>query len=182
VPPFTLENELSEQKHTPEERAVIALSHAAEFCNLIAQARRYKAHGCWEGSAFRSHPCGLVADTIKLTNHWHVDNLGTVYITDGAGWDTRSICRDSCAHGDPHPHAIGGSELQVWRCGRWADAAYEQALRPRLLEILTAAARHVEAAQAEERRQQEESSAARERQFQNSMQAAIAKATGVPQP
>jgi hypothetical protein len=165
-------------QHTPEQRAELALSNSEAFCNLIAQARQYKAPGYWEGSAFRSHPCGLVADTIKLTNHWHVDQLGTIYITDGAGWDTRSICRESLAHGDPHPHAIEGSELQVWRCGRWADAAYEQALRPRILEILTAAARHVEAAQVAERACRQEEEAARERAFQNSMQAAIAKATG----
>lgn len=169
---------MSAAKHTPEERAAMAIANSTACCDLLALARMYKAPGWWEGSAFRSHPCGLVVDTIKLTNHWHVDDLCTIYITDGAGWDTRNVCRDSFAHGDPHPRAIEGRALQVWRCGRWTDPAYEQALRPRLLEILTAAARHIEEAEAARRSREEEAAAARERQFQSSMQAAIAKATG----
>lgn len=168
------------EQRTPEQRAELALVSQDECCNLLAQARQYKAPGWWQGSAFRSHPCGLVVDTIKLTNHWHVDQLCTIQITDGAGWDTRNICRDSFAHGDPHPRPIEGRALQVWRCGRWSDVSYEQALRARLLEILTAAARHVEAARAEEARREQEAAAARERSFQNSMQAAIAKAAGSP--
>lgn len=165
-------------QHTPRERAENALGDSVVFCNLLAQARQYKAPGWWEGSAFRRHPCGLVADTIKLTNHWHVDDLCDICITDGAGWDVRNVCRDSFSHSDPHPQPIEGGSLQVWRCGRWADAQYEQALRPKLLEILTAAATHVEAAEGRERQREEaERLQAAERHAALTANA-IAKATG----
>lgn len=165
-------------KHTPAERAELALTNSATFCNLLAQARQYKAPGWWQGSAFRSHPCGLVVDTIKFTNCWHVDDLCDIAITDGSGWDTRGVCRDSFAHGDPHPKPIEGGALQVWRCGRWADPLYEEQLRARVLAILTATAEHVEQAQQREMEAQEAERAAAAERHQRMADAALAKATG----
>lgn len=163
---------------TPAERAQLALRNSSEFCRLTAEARIYKAAHVWSGSAFRSHPVGLVVGTIKLTNHWHVDNLCTIEITDGSGWDVLSICNDSFAHGDPHPSPIEGHALKVWRCGEWANAQYEQTLQPKLLEILTAAAEHIEAVL-----QKKNERAEAERQMQATRDAqmesvALAKAVG----
>jgi hypothetical protein len=160
------------------QRAELALTNSAEFCRLVSQARQYRAKGWWDGSAFRRHPCGLVVDTVKLTNYWNVDDLCDIQITDGAGWDTRGVCRDSLAHGDPHPKPIEGGALQVWRCGRWADPLYEEQLRTRLLAILTAAAEHIEQAQARECAEQEAAQAAADAKRQHVTAAALAKAAG----
>lgn len=160
------------------QRAELALTNSAEFCNLLSQARQYRARGWWDGSAFRRHPCGLVVDTIKLTNHWHVDDLCDITVTDGAGWDTRSVCQDSFAHGDPHPRPVEGGALQVWRCGRWADPLYEEQLKTRLLAILTAAAEHVQQAQEREHAEQEAARAEALVKHQQLAAAALAKATG----
>lgn len=163
---------------TPAARAALALIHSEEFCNLLAQARQYKAPGWWDGSAFRSHPCGLVIDTIKLTNHWHVDNLCTIEITDGAGWDAQGVCQDSFAHGSPHPQPIEGGSLTVWRCARWADPQYEEALKTRLLAILTAAAEHVAQAQEREQRATEAQRYAERQERQQMAAVALSKAAG----
>lgn len=159
----------------PAQRAELALTNSAEFCNLLYQARQYRASGWWDGSAFRRHPCGLIVDTIKLTNHWHVDDLCTIEITDGAGWN-RNVCQDSFAHGDPHPRPIEGGELQVWRCGCWADPLYEEQLKRRVLVILTAAAEHVQQAQWRERAEQEAARAEAALKHQRLAASALAKA------
>jgi hypothetical protein len=163
---------------TASERAELALTNSAEFCSLLSQARQHRASGWWEGSAFRRHPCGLVVDTIKLTNHWHVDALCDIAVTDGAGWDTRGVCLDSFAHGDPHPRPIEGGALHVWRCGQWADPLYEKQLKTRLLAILTAAAEHVEQAQERERAEHESARAEAAVKHRQLAAAALAKATG----
>lgn len=117
-------------QHTPAERAELALTNARAFCDLLAEARHCKAPGWWDGSSYRSHPCGLVADTIKFTNFWHVDNMCSIEITDGLGWGVANVSQDSFGHRSPHPAPIEGAALRVWWCGQWADAAYKEALRP----------------------------------------------------
>jgi hypothetical protein len=160
------------------QRAERALSSSHEFCNLLAKARQYKAPGYWEGSAFRSHPCGLIVGTIKLTNFWHTDNLCSIEITDGAGWNVKDICREPCANGDPHPRAIEGTALKVWRTGQWTDAVYEEQLRTRILAILTSAAEHIEKAEAAERQRSEKDAAERRVRAEEVRRAAIHAATG----
>lgn len=129
------------------DRAALALMNSQAMCDLLAACRTHRVPGWWDGSAFRSHPVGLIVGVVKLTNHWHVDHLCTIDITDGTGWD-RNVCQDSCAHGNPHPRQMGGGAVQVWRCGAWASPDLEAALRPRLMQILTDAAEHIEKAEA----------------------------------
>jgi hypothetical protein len=171
-------NEAKHTKHTPEERAALALTSADIFCNLTSAARSRKFPGYWEGSAFRRHPCGVIEGVIKLTNHWHVDNHCDVQITDGEGWN-RSVCQDSFGHGDPYPSVLGtGSVLIVWRSGQWVDPEYQAALEPKLLDLLTRMARHIEAAEERQRVEEEEANAQRAAAHRALELAAIAKATG----
>lgn len=130
-----------------EERAKKALSDHIAFCQLLAEARQYQVPGWWDGSAFRSHPCGLVEGTVKLTNHWHVDNLATIYITDGEGWDL-DVCKDSRAHGNPDPQPIKGKPFQVWYCGKWVNDMVRLQVEPRALAILSRAAEQIAQAKA----------------------------------
>lgn len=132
---------------TATERAAKALASPAEFCALMAQAREFKFPGWWDGSAFRSHPVGIISGTIKMTNFWHVDDLCQIEITDGDGWD-RSVCQDSRAHGDPHPRPVSGREIVVWDNGSWASAGTQAALEPKVLEVLSVLALHVQEAKA----------------------------------
>lgn len=132
---------------TPIERAAKALTSRAEFCTLMAQAREFKFPGWWDGSAFRSHPVGIISGTIKMTNFWHVDNLCRIEITDGDGWN-RSVCQDSRAHGDPHPRPVSGREIVVWDNSSWASPGTKAALEQKVLEILSALALHVQDAKA----------------------------------
>lgn len=164
--------------HTPAEVAANALVSSHVFCQLMADARTYRHPLHWEGSSFRSHPVGVIVGTVRLANHWHVENLCTVYITDGEGWD-RNVCQDSCAHGNSYPRAIGGAEIQVWRCGQWATPEFEEALKPRLLGILTDVAEHVEKRRAERDNQVAEAASKRAAERQATVNAAIAKATEI---
>ena len=127
------------------QRAALAMRNSREFCQLLAQCREFKVPGWWDGSAYRCHPVGLIVGAFKFTNHWHVDQLCTIEITDGSGWD-RNVCQDSFAHSSPHPKPVGGSAVQVWRCGDWSAAEFAESLTSTVLEILTAAAEHIERA------------------------------------
>lgn len=132
---------------TPIERAAKALTSPEEFCTLMAQARNFKFPGWWDGSAFRSHPVGIISGTIKMTNFWHVNDLCQIEITDGDGWN-RSVCQDSCAYGDPHPRPVNGREIVVWNNGSWRDAGTQAALEPKVLKILSDLAIYVRGAEA----------------------------------
>lgn len=169
---------MDNSQHTPAERAELALTNARAFCDLLAEARHRKAPGWWDGSSYRSHPCGLVADTIKFTNFWHVDNMCSIEITDGLGWGVANVSQDSFGHRSPHPAPIEGAALRVWWCGQWADAAYKEALRPRVLEILTAAAAHIAAASEAEEAERLVRLAEKEAARRDAVRVALAKATG----
>lgn len=157
-----------------QERAEQALTNSAAMCQLLAQCREYRVPGWWDGSAFRSHPVGLIVGTIKFTNYWHCDDLCGIELTDGAEWD-RNVCQDSFAHGSPHPKPVSGTAIRVWRCGAWDKPDFEQALKARALEILTAAAEHIERAAAARAAAEEikraEQSAAREAAEARALQA-----------
>ena len=140
---------------THEERAAKALTSSAAFCNLMAQARQYKFPGWWDGSAFRSHPVGIISGTIKMTNFWHVDDMCSIAITNGDGWN-RSACQGSRAYGDPHPRPNSGREIVVWDNGSWASVGTQAALEPKVLEILSALALHIEQAEEAQRAKEAE--------------------------
>lgn len=148
------------------------------MCQLLAQCREHRVPGWWEGSAFRAHPVGLIVGTIKLTNFWHVDDLCSIEITDGDGWN-RNVCMDSCAYGDPHPKPINGRAIRAWRCGAFASPEIEAKLRPRLLEILTSAAEHIEQSVADTKAAAEAHAERAAAVHQAATAAALAKAAGV---
>lgn len=165
------------QKETPLERAEFALKSQSAFCKLLAEARQLGFSKCWSGSAYRSHPCGIIDGTIKMTNHWHVDDDCTIAITDGDGWSL-DICRDSFANGNPHPQPIKGTAIAVWSCGRWKSPEYEQALKERVLSILVAAAEHIDRVQAAKAEKAAKEAEERRQQFKAAEAAALAKAAG----
>jgi hypothetical protein len=164
------------QEMTPAEHAELALKDRSVFCKVLADARQYKAPGWWDGSAFRCHPCGIIDGTIKMTNHWHCDDLGDIKITDGEGWN-RSVSQDSFGHGSPHPAPIGGRGITVWDCSRWASPEYEEALKPRILEILIAAITHIERAKSEKKEIERRAHEAAQLSFEQAKIAALARAT-----
>lgn len=164
------------EQQTPQQRAERALASSESMCNLLAQCRQYRVPGWWDGSAFRSHPVGLIVGAIKLTNYWHVDNLCTIEITDGAGW-SRDVCRDSRAYGNPHPQPIDGKSVQAWRCGSFGSPEIREALTPRLLEILTAAAAHIQRASDAERVAAEAAAEESKRSRESILAAALVNAT-----
>ena len=171
---------MSGAKHTPAEVAANALTSAHVFCQLMADARTYRHPLYWEGSSFRSHPVGVIAGVVRLANHWHVDQLCTVYIT-GKGWNL-NVCQDSRAHGDSYPRAIDGNEIQVWRCGAWATSELEESLKPRLLGILIDVAEHVEKRRTAQEAQDAEVAAKRAIERKAILKDAIARATGSDTP
>lgn len=112
------------------------------FCNILNNARSTGFSGAWSGSAFRDHPCGIVRGNLKMTNEWRVDNGCSIVITDGQGWNTADICRESCAYGNPHPKPVGGRSISVWNGYAWADDALREAIEPVARKILTDAMYH----------------------------------------
>lgn len=109
----------------------------SRFCRILARARSANIPGSWEGSAYRSHPCGLIAGNIRLDNHWHVDDVSTIYIATTDKW--RAGCQDSFANGDPFPKPVDGELIQVWYSGRWKSEAYREALEGKVVAILNRA-------------------------------------------
>ena len=166
---------MTAEQQTPQQRAERALKSSQAMCELLAQCRQYRVAGWWDGSAFRSHPVGLISGAIKLTNHWHVDNLCTIEITDGAGWD-RAVCQDSRAYGNPHPKPINGKAVQAWRCGSFESPEIAEALTSRLLELLTAAAECIQRASDAERVAAEAAAAESRRRREDTLAAALANA------
>jgi hypothetical protein len=164
------------QQANDADRARQALSSSDAFCKLTAAARFRKFPGYWQGSAFRRHPCGVIAGAIKLTNHWHVDNSCAISITSGDAW-TRPD-NDSFGHGDPYPRPANGGEVTVWECGKWRSDEFRNALEPKVLDLLTRMAAHVtqaEAAEQEAEAQRREKAAVARRELKL---AAISRATG----
>lgn len=126
---------------------VDVLASASAFCDLVAASRATKFPGYWEGSAYRRHPCGVIQGAVKLTNEWTTSNGCEIAITDGDGWSS-NFCRDSFANGNPHPKPLSGSEVIVWRSGRWASDEFRAALEPTLVELVERMQAHVSAAKA----------------------------------
>jgi len=158
-----------------EELAKNALSNNCLFCNLLADARRYEFPGWWHGSAYCSHPVGVIEGTIKLTNYWTVGDSCSIHITDGDGWN-RNVAMNPRYDGNPHPQPINGSSIEVWRSGEWVNETFTAKLEQRVLDILTRLAEHVKTAK---QREEEERAAARradECERARIVEAAIAKA------
>lgn len=109
------------------------LSSSSAFCDLIAAARANKFPGHWSGSAYRSHPCGVIDGNLNLHNAWHVaDYCGITVATDGWRLDQ---CQNPRVYGNPYPSSIGASAT-IWRNGRWQDESYRQAFERRVWELL----------------------------------------------
>ena len=154
------------------------LATAEAFCNLVARARTAKFPGHWSGSAFRHHPCGVIEGLMKLTNEWHVDDYCSIAITDGEGW-SRDYCTDSFSRcGNPCPQPINGSEVVVWRNGRWVNDRFRQALEPKARDLLGRMEAHVAAVIAAKAEAQEQAKRAEAAERARIAEAAIAKATG----
>lgn len=109
----------------------------SRFCNILADARSAKVPGWWDGSAFRSHPCGLIVGNMKLTNHWNVNDYCSIVLGTTNKWYMGK--NDPFCHGDPHPHPIDGAEVRVWYSGRWESEEFRAALEDKVVAILNRA-------------------------------------------
>lgn len=107
------------------------------FCRILAEARSAKVRGSWEGSAFRSHPCGLIVGNMKLTNYWNVNDYCSIVLGTTDKW--RMGQNNPACGGDPHPHPIDGAEVRVWYSGRWESEEFRTALEGKVVAILNRA-------------------------------------------
>ena len=121
------------------------LLHPTRFCNVLADARSANVRGSWEGSAYRSHPCGLIVGNMKLTNYWNVNDYCSIVLGTTDKW--RMGQNEPACHGDPHPHPIDGEEVRVWYSGRWESEEFRAALEDKVVAILNRALADVAAAQ-----------------------------------
>ena len=94
------------------------LTRPSAFCHLMAQARDFKVPGWWDGSAYRSHPCGFFAEGLIFTNEWHRDDYCSIRAMRNPSEPLGRWCHDSFAHGNPHPSPASGTEV-VWSNGKW---------------------------------------------------------------
>ena len=157
---------------------VDVLASCDAFCAVVGQATRWDVRGAWAGSAFRSHPHGLIVDGIKFTDDHHVDRTCSIAITDGPGW-SRDYCKNPTANGNPHPQPVDGVSIVVWRNGRWIKEEYRLALEQKVRAILNDAEAQIatgktlhEALQARQRQE-------REAGFRSAEAAALARVKGV---
>lgn len=146
------------------------------FCGVLARARSARVRGWWDGSAYQSHPCGLLVGNMKLTNYWNVNDYCSVVIATTDKW--RLGMNNPAVRGDPHPHPIDGSEVRVWSDGRWASEEFREKLEGRVVTILNRALSDAAAAESWKRvidMQAHETSARKRFEIE---QAALALAVG----
>lgn len=114
------------------------------FCNVLARARSARVRGWWDGSAYRSHPCGLLVGNMKLTNYWNVNDYCSIVIATTDKW--RLGLDNPAVYGDPHPHPIDGTEVRVWYSGQWESEEFREKLEGRVVAILNRALADIAAA------------------------------------
>ena len=113
------------------------LLRPSTFCNVLARARSARVRGWWDGSAYQSHPCGLLVGNMKLTNYWNVNDYCSIVIATSDKWGLGQ--KDPAMGGDPHPHPIDGTEVRVWWSGKWESDEFREMLEGRVVAILNRA-------------------------------------------
>lgn len=94
------------------------LTSAYEFCELMRLSREFKVPGWWDGSAYRSHPCGFFAEGLIFTNEWRCDDHCSIRAMRNPSEPLGRWCHDSASWGNPHPSPASGTEV-VWSNGKW---------------------------------------------------------------
>lgn len=89
---------------------------ASYFCRVIGTKR---VAGWWSGSAFRSHPRGIFRENMLFTNEWSTYDYCSVKVATDPDAKLILGCKDSCAHGNPHPSVSSGDLVTVYRDGSW---------------------------------------------------------------
>ncbi len=90
------------------------LSGEGKFCWWI------NAMSNWEGSAFRSHPRGIIDEMFKFTNNWHTHDYCSISVAK-EGW-MRNQSQNSCGSGNPHPRPKNeADEHCIWSNGKWTS-------------------------------------------------------------
>lgn len=146
------------------------------FCEVLAAVRSANVRGSWSGSAFRSHPCGLLVGNMRLANHWHVNNYCDIVLGTTDKW--RLGQNEPAAYGDPFPHCIDGEEVTVWCNGEWISEQYREALESRVVAILNRALADIAAAQSWKRVLEIQASESAAQKRAAVAKAALALATG----
>lgn len=130
---------------------------SSRFCRILADARHFKLPGYWEGSAYRSHPCGVIRDGLILTNEWNVHDYCSAQVMLDPTSPIKPIFNGSRYNGDPHAYPERGGTLTVYN-GTWSkdDGPWREKIVAMLadLEVEIAQAREIETAEKEAKEQE----------------------------
>lgn len=91
------------------------------FNNALAAARRHKLRGWWQGSAFRSHPCGVIRNGIIFANQWNTNGYCYAEVILDPTSPIRFGQNDPAVSGDPYPRPERGGTLRVYYTGQWSQ-------------------------------------------------------------
>lgn len=110
----------------------------------------------------------------KMTNDWHVDDTCSIKITDGEGWSD-DYCRDSLAHGNPHPQPVNGKAFTVWASSRWQTDELRERIEPAVLDILCEAIARIAESKEDMRAAKQLAADEHQREQQAGLSAALTK-------
>ena len=106
------------------------------FCNILAKSRNYKLKGYWEGSAYCSHPCGVIRNGIIFANRWNVHDYCYANVMTEPENGFNSGCNSPTANCDPYPHPKTGKEITVYSTGSWRlEGPWQQVILDTLEEL-----------------------------------------------
>ncbi|QAZ38456.1 hypothetical protein C1M51_02915 [Methylibium sp. Pch-M] len=134
----------------------------------MSEAVKYGVRGAcsWQTNSNLPPIEGLIHETILFSARATINDRCTIEITNGSGW---------------MPHFPGGSykpidgiAIVVWRDGVWAKDTYEEALKPRFVDILSSIAEEIARLSAPET----ERRLATQEEFLRAERIALAKAAG----
>ena len=149
------------------------------FCDILADARHYRLPGAWSGSAFRSHPCGVVRNGIIFANAWNTNNYCHAEVLLDPTSPIKPGMNAPAAYGDPYPHPERGGTLRVYWTGSWSgdDGPWRKIIVDTLAELV-AEIEVAKAAKAERDRLEAEAAQAAHAARVRQAAAALSIATG----
>jgi hypothetical protein len=154
---------------------LIEAPHQSRFCRILADARHLKLPGHWSGSAFRSHPCGVIRNGIIFANAWSThDYCHAEVVLDPTSPIIPGMNAPAC-YGDPYPHPERGGTLKVYWTGSWSgdDGPWRKIIVD-TLDALEAEIAVAQAVKADGERMQAESARAAHQQTVDRARAALA--------
>jgi hypothetical protein len=147
-----------------------------QFCNILADARRYKLKGHWQGSTHGCHPCGVFREGIIFTNHWHTADLCSAEVVLDPTSPMAEISSDPRSYGgNPYLRPERGGTLQVYYTGRWLEE--DGPWRQKILKVLSDLEAEIIHKRREEEGQREAENQKKQREHAQKLEAARAALT-----